>query len=293
MSKKALGKGLSAIISSVQAAESGSNTDNEILAENINDKVIELDVDKIFPNPDQPRTHFDEDKIRELSESIKMTGLIQPIIVRKEGDNFFLVAGERRLRASKLAGLEKIKSIVTHSGKDDNLTLALIENLQREDLDPIEEAKAYKILITRFKLKQQEIADKVGKDRATIANSLRLLNLDEKIQRALSDGKISVGHAKVLLGAEDSAQLKIYKEIIDKELSVREAEKLVDAEKSSTGKAKDKSKPKDPHIKKMEEKLISVLGTKVEIIHSGKSGRIEIHYYSIDDFDRIMEILKK
>jgi ParB family transcriptional regulator, chromosome partitioning protein len=293
MSKKVLGKGLGAIISSVQASE--TNLQTNIYTEDSDDKIIELDINKILPNPDQPRTHFNEEKIRELADSIKSTGLIQPITVRKEGDTYYLVAGERRLRASKLAGLDKIKSIILHRDKDDNLTIALIENLQREDLDPIEEAKAYKILINKFKLKQQEIAEKVGKDRATIANSIRLLNLDEKIQQALSDGKISVGHAKVLLGADESKQFKLYSEIIYNGLSVREAEKLIDLEKSANlrVKTKNKIKAKDAHIKKMEEKLISILGTKVEIKHFGKTGRIEINYYSIDDFDRIMDILKK
>ncbi len=292
MSKKVLGKGLGAIISSV-ASETNFQTDN--YTEDNGDKIIELDINKILPNPDQPRTHFREDKILELAESIKSTGLIQPVTVRKEGDTYYLIAGERRLRACKLAGFTRIKSIVLHSDRDNNLTVALIENLQREDLDPIEEAKAYRILINKFKLKQQEIAEKVGKDRATIANSIRLLNLDEKIQQALSEGKISVGHAKVLLGAEETKQFKIYSEIIDNGLSVRGAEKLVDSEKSanSRSKSKNKNKPKDAHIKKMEEKLISILGTKVEIKHFGKSGRIEINYYSIDDFERIMDILKK
>jgi ParB family transcriptional regulator, chromosome partitioning protein len=291
MSKKVLGKGLGAIISSVQSSDMNYDQARDINPENFKDRIRELDVDTILPNPDQPRTHFDEEKIRELADSIKSTGLIQPITVREQDGNYFLVAGERRLRASKEAGLKKIKAIIIEVSQDENLTIALIENLQREDLDPIEEAKAYKILITRFKLKQQDVAEKVGKDRATVANSLRLLNLDEKIQQALSMGNISVGHAKVLLGAPESKQIRFFNEIITKGLSVREAEKLIDSEKSSKAKAKTRSK--DAAIKKMEDKLISVLGTKVEIHHSGKSGRIEIHYYSIDDFDRIMDILKK
>ncbi len=294
MSKKALGKGLGAIISSTQAQESEFPEENRTgLPQNsIKENVVELEINRIFPNPDQPRTHFDEDKLNELADSIRSTGLIQPINVRKEGDKYFLVTGERRLRASKIAGLTKIRSIITKIDKDDNLTIALIENLQREDLDPIEEAKAYRILTSRFKLKQQEIAEKVGKDRATIANSLRLLNLDERIQPALSEGKISVGHAKVLLGAPEAKQFSIYKEIISKGLSVREAEKLVDSEKEDSGEKK-KVKQKDPHLQKMEEELISILGTKVEIKHFGKNGRIEINYYSIDDFERILELLKK
>ncbi|MFH0977270.1 MAG: ParB/RepB/Spo0J family partition protein [Spirochaetota bacterium] len=293
MSKKVLGKGLSAIISTVQSSDDTQSYKDMPAGEDIKGRIIDLDIDSILPNPDQPRTHFNEEKIMELADSIKSTGLIQPVTVRKEGDTYFLVTGERRLRASKLAGLKKIKSILLQNEKDDNLTIALIENLQREDLDPIEEAKAYKILVNKFKLKQHEIAEKVGKDRATIANSIRLLNLNERIQQALSEGRISVGHAKVLLGADESQQLKIFSEIIDKELSVREAEKLVSPEKPDEQKAAVKLKSKDAHIKKMEEKLIAIFGTKVEIKHSGKSGRIEINYYSIDDFDRIMEILKK
>jgi ParB family transcriptional regulator, chromosome partitioning protein len=294
MSKKALGKGLSAIISSAQAQESELSAEHipGLSQDSVKESIIELDIAQILPNPDQPRTHFDEEKLNELAVSIKASGLIQPITVRKEGDKYFLITGERRLRASKIAGLTKIRSIVTKIDKDDNLTIALIENLQREDLDPIEEAKAYKILTSRFKLKQQDIAEKVGKDRATIANSLRLLNLDKRIQPALSEGKISVGHAKVLLGAPEAIQFSIYKEIISKGLSVREAENLVGAGKGKSTERK-KAKTKDPHIHKMEEELISILGTKVEIKHFGKNGRIEINYYSIDDFERIMELLKK
>ncbi|MBN2039223.1 MAG: ParB/RepB/Spo0J family partition protein [Spirochaetes bacterium] len=292
MSKKALGKGLSAIISTVQAQDDDLELGVELKGEDVSGKIMELDVDKILPNPDQPRTHFDEEKINELADSIKAAGLIQPITVRKESGSYFLVAGERRLRATMTAGIKKIKAIVIETDKENNLTIALIENLQRENLDPVEEAKAYKILSTRFKLKQQDIAEKVGKDRATVANSLRLLNLDDKIQQALSEGKISVGHAKVLLGAPQAKQYEIYKEIVKGGLSVREAEKLADTNKVNAKDSK-RSKSKDAHIHKMEEKLISMLGTKVEIKHSGKSGRIEIHYYSIDDFDRIMEMLAK
>jgi len=292
MSKKALGKGLSAIISGANTPEQSKYPEIETKFPEIQGKIIELDINRILPNPDQPRTYFDEEKIKELADSIKSAGLIQPITVRKDGDDYYLVTGERRLRASMSAGLKKIKSIIIEAGTEDNLTIALIENLQREDLDPIEEAKAYKILSTRFKLKQQDIAEKVGKDRATVANSLRLLNLNDKIQTALSQGKISVGHAKVLLGVPESKQFEIFKDIVKNGLSVRDAEKLVDSKKATASDNK-KSKTKDPHIHKMEEKLVSMLGTKVEIKHSGKNGKIEIYYYSIDDFDRIMEVLAK
>ena len=271
MSKKALGKGLSAIISS-----STPSKELESIVETDKDKIEEIDVDFIKPNPDQPRDHFDKDEIRELAESIKSVGIIQPIILRKEGDNYFIVAGERRLRASKMAGLKKIKSIIIEPREEENLTIALIENLQRKDLDPIEEAKAYRVLVDRFKMKQQDIARRVGRDRATITNALRLLNLDKEIQHAISDARISVGHAKVLLSTNPAKQKALYKEILNKGLSVRALEQKLEKKKSANDPINEKSEARDPHIKKMEEKLISIFGTKVEIKHSGGSGKIEI-----------------
>ncbi len=220
-------------------------------------------------------------------------GLIQPIIVRQEGDTYILVAGERRLRASKLAGIKKIKSIIIDTHEEKYFSIALIENIQRSDLDPIEEAKAYKLLISKFKLKQQNIASKVGKDRATIANSLRLLNLPDSIQEGLSKGKISTGHAKVLLSVQGAAKQKaLYNEIVAKSLSVRAVEKMISDEINNKVPSKNKRNSKHAHIKKMEEKLISKLGTKVEIKHSGNRGKIEISYYSLDDFERIMDLIK-
>lgn len=292
MSKKALGKGLSAIIST-SSSQLPVEHEKANVSDLKKDRIIEIDVDAISPNPDQPREHFNEKEIEELAESIKSVGLLQPVIVREENNKFFLIAGERRLRATKKAGLKKIKSIIMEPGEEDNLMIALIENLHRENLDPIEEAKAYKIFTDRFKLKQQEIAARVGKDRATIANSLRLLNLEPEIQQALSEGKISVGHAKVLLAAPSKRQMILYREIITRGISVRELEKKIDTEKSTEDSQINKHIKKNPHIMKMEEKLVSILGTKVEIKHSGKSGRIEIYYYSLDDFERIMDIMKK
>lgn len=292
MSKKALGKGLSAIISTTSTQPPGEH-ERANISELKKDRIIEIDVDVISPNPDQPREHFNDKDIEELAESIKSVGLLQPIIVRQENNKYFLIAGERRLRATKKAGMQKIKAIIMEPGEEENLMIALIENLHREDLDPIEEAKAYKIFTDRFKLKQQDIAAKVGKDRATIANSLRLLNLEPEIQQAISDGRISVGHAKVLLAASPKRQISLFQEIITKGISVRELEKKVDTGKSEDDGHTNKQAKKDPHISKMEDKLVSILGTKVEIKHSGKSGRIEIYYYSLDDFERIMDILKK
>jgi ParB family chromosome partitioning protein len=289
MAKKVLGKGLNAIIST-----SPKPADEIETAVNVHtERIVELETEKIKPNPDQPRTHFDDTDIRELAESIKSVGLIQPIIVRKASNSYYVVAGERRLRASKSAGIKTIRSIVIEADEEKNLTMALIENIQRADLDPIEEAKAYKVLAGRFKLKQSDIAKRVGKERATVANSLRLLNLPPEIQDGLSEGKISPGHAKLLLSLTGVAkQKKLYREVLEKGHSVRGLEKVLADQESEESRAGEKKKKKDAHIRKMEDRLKSLLGTKVEIKHAGKKGVIEISYYSLDDFDRILELLK-
>lgn len=294
MAKRVLGKGLSAIISSSPAPAD----EMEALLSEAKDRIVELDVDAVKPNPEQPRAHFDEDEIAGLAESIKSMGLLQPILVRKKGEDYFVIAGERRLRAARAAGLRKIKSIIVKATEEEGLTLALIENIQRTNLNPIEEAKAYKVLIHRFRLKQQDIATGVGRDRATIANLLRLLNLPDRIQRSVAEGKLSVGHAKALLSVAPEKQNALFIEILGKGLSVRAVEQMVEAGKYGTVRGGKKSPPgkssaaKDPHIRKMEELLVSLLGTKVEIRHFGKRGRIEINYYSLDDFERIIELLK-
>ena len=293
MTKKALGKGLGAIISTSQA------TIEEIESGLTNDKnrIRDIDISKIMPNPDQPRYVFDENEILGLAESIKSVGLIQPIIVREQDGLFVVVAGERRLRACKHNEMKKIKCIVIEADDEKNFTMALIENIQRENLNPIEEARAYRLMINRFKLKQQDVAKKVGKDRTTITNSMRLLGLPEEIQNGIIDKKISAGHAKVLLSIEDSdMQLGYYNDIIKKELSVRGLESLIAQENDSPGASKGNMQrtvqTKSAQIKKMEEALISKLGTKVEIKHSGNKGKIEISYYSLDDFERIIDKIK-
>lgn len=296
MAKKALGKGLGAIIST--SAAQTDDIEREIISHH--ERIVNIEVDSISPNPDQPRTVFDQDAISGLSESIKSSGLLQPIIVRRSGegrDKYLVVAGERRLRAVKLAGFRKIRAIVIEANEEQNLTFALIENIQRRDLDPIEEAKGYRVLINRFKLKQQDVADKVGKDRATVTNILRLLNLPEDMQLAVSKGDISTGHAKILLSVTDETiQRNLYGQVIDNQLSVRALEKMVSSEDESSPKKNKSSdreiKLKPAQIRKMEEKLMSRLGTKVEIKHSGKKGRIEIAYYSLEDFERILELFK-
>ena len=291
MTKKALGKGLGAIISTshstIEDIESGLTGDKN--------RIRDLDISKIIPNPDQPREIFDENEILGLAESIKSVGLIQPIIVREQDGLFVLIAGERRLRACKHNGMKKIKAILWEADDERNLTIALVENIQRENLNPIEEAKAYRLMIDRFKLKQQDIAKKVGKDRTTITNLMRLLNLPQDIQDGIVDKKISTGHAKVLLSLENSdLQLKHYNDIVQNELSVRALESLIAGEhnvspsKGNTERERT-AQVKSPQIKKMEEILISKLGTKVEIRHSGNKGKIEISYYSLDDFERIVD----
>ncbi len=289
MAKKALGKGLGAIIStSSQPVEDMERGISESL-----DRVVELSIREIKPNPHQPRLHFDESEIHGLAESIQQVGLIQPIIVRKDEDSYYIIAGERRWRACKKAGIDMIKAIIMEAGEEMNLSLALIENLQRADLDPIEEARAYKMLSSRFKLKQAEIAERVGKDRASVSNMVRLLNLPEHMQEALSNGEMSTGHAKLLLSLSGQRQEQIFNEILSEGLSVRALEKKIEENSESSGKGGAAGKQKkDPHVRKMEEMLISLLGTKVEIRHQGTKGRIEIHYYSLDDFDRITGLLK-
>lgn len=291
MAKKGLGKGLGAIIST--STKPVEEMEKELVE--FSGGIHSLKVEEIDPNPDQPRSHFDEDEIRGLAESIKAVGLIQPIVVRRHEGRYLVVAGERRLRATKLLELPTIKAIIIEADEVENLSMALIENIQRASLDPIEEAKAYRMLINRFKLRQQDVADRVGKDRATVANSLRLLNLPDEIQEGLSSGAISTGHAKVLLGAAPESQLDLFRQVVDKGLSVRALEAMVQktAADGTDGDGDESvSRHKDPHIRRMEEELVSRLGTKVTIKHSGNKGRIEINYYSLDDFERIVEIIK-
>jgi ParB family transcriptional regulator, chromosome partitioning protein len=289
--KRVLGKGLGAIII---ASPQPVDEVERVFSGDIR-RVEEISLSDISPNPDQPRTHFDSSEIEGLAESIKSVGLIQPIIVRKKDSHFYIVAGERRYRATKLAGLAKIKAIVIEANEEQNVSIALIENVQRQNLDPIEEAKAYRMLINRFSLKQNDVAQKVGKGRESVANSLRLLNLPEDIQESLSKGQITVGHAKVLLSLDDKeTQLDYFMQIKEKGLSVRALEGLI----QETGGAKSSSKEnkgvkhlsaKEAHVRKMEDKLRKLLGTKVEIRHSGTKGKIEISYYSLEDFERIIE----
>lgn len=270
--KMALGKGLEALI-----PERG-------------EEVIYLDINRIFPGENQPRKAFRDESLKELAASIKERGVLQPVIVSRVGDGTFrLVTGERRWRAAALAGLKKIPALIRDVASKDSLEIALIENIQREDLNPIETAEAFKRLISDFNLTQEEISDKVGKDRATIANYLRLLKLPGEIKSLIYNGSLSMGHAKAILSIEGkSNQIDLAKKIVNKGLSVRDAEAL----SRKILKPRKTIISKDPQILSLEEKLIKSLGTKVRIHHKGeKGGRIEIQYYSLEELDRLLDIL--
>ena len=254
-------------------------------------------VSLIEPNGGQPRKNFNEEELKELAESIKNYGILQPILVQKKGTSYEIIAGERRWRAAKLAGLKEVPVVLREYDKQKAMEIALIENVQREDLNPIEEAKAYQQLIKEFNLTQEEIAARVSKNRATITNSMRLLKLDEEIQDLLIQGVITSGHARALLSLEDKAlQKKAAKEITDKGLSVRETEKLVKKLGKPISRS-EKSENKDQALslifQELEERMKTIIGTKVTIHNKDKSkGRIEIEYYSEAELERIVEMIE-
>lgn len=276
-----LGRGLSALIPEIK----GETSDKEI---------VNIDIDKIYPNEVQPRKQFDEEKIKVLSESIKNYGVLQPIVVKRDENNkYMIIAGERRFRASKLANKSQIPVIIKDIEMKDIMEIALIENLQREDLNSIEEALAYKSLIEHYNVTQEEISEAVGKSRPHITNTLRLLNLGQDVIDMIDSGKITAGHGKALLRIVDKKlQLQIAKKIEEEELSVREVENI--AKKISENKEEDmpkKSKPKDVFILDVEDKLRNIFGTKVNISKGKKKGKIEIEYYNDDDLNSIVSML--
>ena len=270
--RRALGKGLS-----------------QLIGEQFESSSTEISVEAIEPNQRQPRTHFDEAALQELSESIKQYGVLQPLIVRPltEG-RYELIAGERRLRASKLAGLKTVPVLLKPAGSQTSLEIALIENVQREDINALECAKAYRRLIDEFGLTQEEVAEKVGKSRVGVANTVRLLRLPLKIQQGLEEGRISEGHAKALLSFEtEPQQLAIYDQIIERGLTVREVEK------AAKPKAPRPSKPapkEDTNDQAIEEALSIFLGAKTKVQRSESGGKLVVEFYSDDDLQRIMEV---
>jgi ParB family chromosome partitioning protein len=254
-------------------------------------EVVNLDIGRIQPGEQQPRKVFKDTALKDLAASIKEKGVIQPVIVSRAGDGTFrLIAGERRWRAAALAGLKKLPSIIKDVASVDALEMALIENIQREDLNPVETAEAFHRLMKDYNLTQEEVAAKVGKERATVANYLRLLKLPDEIKALVDSEALSMGHARALLSIEQpSVQIEAARQIIRKALSVREAEALV--KRLVTMPKRKALRTKDAQVASLEEKLTRHLGTKVRILHKGKKGRVEIDYYSLEELDRLLEIL--
>ncbi len=280
MTRQALGKGIQALIpEDKEETKRGKN-------------LLELEIDKIKPNPFQPREHLDAGKLAELANSIKEKGLIQPIVVRKTSEGFELVAGDRRLKAAKSLGLNLIPALVrenlTRAGM---LELTLIENVQREDLNPIEAARGYRRLLSELGVSQSQISNRVGKDRSTIANTLRLLSLPDEVQELILRGELSEGHARAILAATSpDHQVSLAKRIAEEGLSVREAEALVYS-KVRKKERKRRSRVLSPRLQQVEDKLKELFGTSVRLVQRKKRGRIEIEFYSEEDLDRILEIL--
>ena len=278
MIKKGLGKGLGALL-----------TTNEV--EGLNESITEVKINEIEPNQKQPRKNFDGERLQQLAESIKQYGIVQPIIVRRENGTYHIIAGERRWRAARIAGLDTVPVIVKEATSQQVMEIALIENLQREDLNPIEEAQAYDRLIKEFNLTQEDISITIGKSRPAISNSLRLLSLNDNIKSYLISGELTSGHARALLSLEDDKlKEKAAKEIIEKNLSVRETEKLI---KSYTSiKKKGRVKSYSIEYKEIEEKLKEIFGTKVKLISKRNKGKIMIEYYSNEELERILEMVE-
>lgn len=285
MSRKVLGRGLNALISN-------DNWNNS-------EELLELDIDLIEPNSEQPRTSFPETELEELTQSIKINGVIQPIIVRRRGKQFQIVAGERRWRASQRAGLKKIPAIIREVSNEKLLELALIENIQRQQLNAIEEAKAYKNLVENLGLTQETVAERVGKNRTVVTTFLRLLKLPEDVQKLIEEDKITAGHGRALLMSNDAeTQRKFARKVIEMSLSVRETEKAVknsNRHSSQTTENKTVSLKQDANTKMAETKLRRYLGTQVQIKPDGKGtgGKVEIEYYSESDLDRIYQLILK
>ena len=278
--RPALGRGLSALIPETPAPAAAPAADRS----------LEIDTDLLRPNQFQPRTHVDDERIEELSRSIRSHGIIQPIVVRKVEQGYEIIAGERRWRAAQRAGLLKVPVVVRDIPENKLLAVALIENIQREDLNPIEEAIAYRRLSDEFRLTQEQIADAVGKDRSSIANYVRLLRLPQEVRANLASNTLSMGHARALLALTDeNAQLRLARDVVARSLSVRETEALV--KKAAEPAAAKIEKTVDVHTRAAEEKLRLALGTRARIVRKGKGGRIEIDFVNEDELQRLYERL--
>jgi ParB family chromosome partitioning protein len=279
MERKALGKGISALI---PEKESGRE-----------DKIIYVQTDQIKPNPFQPREDFDSQSLEELTRSIKEKGVIQPILVRRQGDKYELIAGERRLRASKMLGITEIPVIIKDVEDRDSLELSLIENIQRQGLNPIEEAHAYQYLIDKFQVTQEKISEVLGRARVSVTNTLRLLNLPQEVQQELKKGRISFAHGRALLEIEDvNQQRRLTQEVISKGLSVRELENLIKMHRPKGIKRRMGQSQREPYLAVLEEELQHILATKVRISKRKRRGHILIEFYSPEDLERVLNIFR-
>lgn len=279
MTRQALGRGLDSLIPGAGGPASSGRSEGSGIA------VTNLAVKKIKPNRYQPRRQFDEARLSELADSIRENGLVQPIVVSPDGDGYELIAGERRLRAAKLAGLDHVPAMVRKISDKERFVFSLLENLQREDLNPMEAAEGYKRLMSDFAFTQESVAKQVGMSRAAVANAVRLLGLPAEVQKAVRDGRISAGHARAILSLPTpAAQILAARRILRERMTVRESERLTPR--------RDRSSVKSSEHLAIEEKLRQALGTKV-LINGAKKGRVEIYYYSLDDLDRIIRLLRR
>lgn len=282
-----LGRGFSALLPSVPASEAQAPR-----AQGKQEGIASLPIEDVLPDKLQPRRNFDDGRIEELAQSIRSKGIIQPILVRREGDKYRIIAGERRWRASQRAGLENVPALIKEVTERQAFELALIENVQREDLNAIEEAEAYRRLIEEYGLTQEACAERVGKERSSIANSLRLLRLPDEVKGSLVDGSLNMGHARALLGlGEDAAIRKAAAEVMGKRLSVRQTEQLVRRQKAGPADAPTQAAKAAPsaELRSLEEKLQRALGTKVKVLDRGKGkGKLEIEFFSYEELDRLL-----
>lgn len=282
MEKRSLGRGLSALIPETHAAEETSQA-----------RIINVQTDQIRPNPFQPREDFDTQSMDDLVQSIKAKGVIQPILVRQKGEQYELIAGERRLRAAQTLGVKEIPAIVKDVDDRDSLEIALIENIQRQELNPIEEAHAYQYLIEKFQVTQEKISEVLGKSRVTITNALRILKLPKEIQDEMRKGRISFAHGRALLEvADENLQRRLAQEIISKSLSVRELEGLIKLQRPRRMKHRNSQGVRDPYLAVIEEELQHIFGTKVRIEKNKKRGSIQIDFFSPEDLERIIGLLR-
>ncbi|MBQ8444586.1 MAG: ParB/RepB/Spo0J family partition protein [Clostridia bacterium] len=299
--KKGLGRGLESLFAVYDDIDNEKITKPKQKAENTNSMdagVTELDINKIYPNPNQPRKHFDEEALQELASSIKLHGVIQPLVVNKTDDgNYMIIAGERRWRASNLAGLEKVPVVIKNYTEKQVKEIAIIENLQREDLNPIEAARAIKQLMEEYNLTQETVSDRIGKSRSSVANTLRLLSLYPDVIKMIESGRLSSGHARSLVVIDDTTQqIKLAKQAADGKMSVRDLEKAVKNYLNPQKNASTKVKEQSLELKELINEMQRVFATKVSAIGNDNKGRIYIDYYSRDDLDRLsdmIELLKK